>query len=73
LPKDQIKNLFSKKEFRSINLASIPETLFESELIGIVKGSATGVKSKFGHLTRISERKYNRKLSGKIYITGLKL
>jgi len=56
LPKDQIKNLFSKKEFRSINLASIPETLFESELIGIVKGSATGVKSKFGHL--ISESGY---------------
>jgi len=56
LPEDQIKRLFEKKEFRSINLASIPETLLESELIGIIKGSATGVRSKFGHL--ISENGY---------------
>lgn len=36
--------------FRNINIAAIPETLFESEIFGSVKGAATDIKGRFGVL-----------------------
>jgi len=38
----------SKKPFIAINCSAIPETLFESELFGIEKDIATGVKERIG-------------------------
>jgi len=37
-------------KFRNINIAAIPETLFESEVFGSVKGAATDIKGRFGVL-----------------------
>ncbi len=41
---------FSSEPFLPINCAAIPETLLESELFGIEKGTATGVLEKPGKL-----------------------
>ncbi|MFC1476949.1 sigma 54-interacting transcriptional regulator [candidate division KSB1 bacterium] len=37
-------------QFRNINIAAIPDTLFESEIFGSVKGAATDIKGRFGIL-----------------------
>ncbi|MFC1557435.1 sigma 54-interacting transcriptional regulator [candidate division KSB1 bacterium] len=39
-----------QKQFRNVNIAAIPDTLFESEIFGSVKGAATDIKGRFGVL-----------------------
>ncbi len=39
-----------RKQFRNINIAAIPDTLFEAEIFGSVKGAATDIKGRFGIL-----------------------
>ena len=39
-----------QKQFRNINIAAIPDTLFEAELFGSVKGAATDIKGRLGVL-----------------------
>jgi len=43
-----------KKQFRNINIAAIPDTLFESEIFGSVKGAATDIKGRLGVLVEES-------------------
>lgn len=40
----------AQKPFITINCAAIPETLLESELFGVEKGTATGVRERIGKL-----------------------
>jgi len=37
-----------KNNFQSLNLAAIPETLFDSEISGALKGAATSISSRLG-------------------------
>jgi len=45
----------AQKPFITINCAAIPENLLESELFGIEKGTATGVRERIGKLEQAHE------------------
>lgn len=45
----------AKKPFVAINCAAIPESLLESELFGIEKGTATGVRERIGKFEQANE------------------